>query len=436
MNNTEINLFWFRRDLRLDDNAGLFHVLSSGLPVLPIFIFDDDILLKLDNKEDARVTFIYDEVLRIKQEIESRGGSLLIKRGRPAGIFRELTGRFRISKVFANHDYEPYARNRDDRVGKLLSEQGIRFITFKDQVIFEKDEILKDDGKSYTVFPPYSRRWKSALSGSSFTKHNSAGLTGNFLKMMPMDVPALSSLGFNRSRLTFPPREPDAGILQHYHRDRDFPALQGTSRMGPHLRFGTVSIRKLAEMAHKTNEVFLNELIWREFYMMILWHFPHAAERAFKPQYDRIAWRNDEQQFRAWCEGRTGYPIVDAGMRELNATGYMHNRVRMITASFLARHLLIDWRWGDAWFASKLLDFELSSNNGGWQWAAGTGCDAAPYFRVFNPVLQAEKFDPEKNYIRQWVPEYGTGSYPPPIVEHSRARLLAIETYQKALKPD
>lgn len=436
MNNTEINLFWFRRDLRLDDNAGLFHVLSSGLPVLPIFIFDDDILLKLDNKEDARVTFIYDEVLRIKQEIESRGGSLLIKRGRPAGIFRELTGRFRISKVFANHDYEPYARDRDDRVGKLLSEQGIRFITFKDQVIFEKDEILKDDGKPYTVFTPYSRRWKSALSGSSFTKHNSAGLTGNFLKIMPMDVPVLSSLGFNRSRLTFPPRKPDAGILQHYHRDRDFPALQGTSRMGPHLRFGTISIRNLAEMAIKTNEVFLNELIWREFYMMILWHFPHAAERAFKPQYDRIAWRNDEQQFRAWCEGRTGYPIVDAGMRELNATGYMHNRVRMITASFLARHLLIDWRWGEAWFASKLLDFELSSNNGGWQWAAGTGCDAAPYFRVFNPALQAEKFDPEKKYIRQWVLEYGKSNYPPPSVEHGRARLLAIETYQKALKPD
>ena len=436
MNNTEINLFWFRRDLRLEDNAGLFHALSSGMPVLPLFIFDDDILQKLDNKEDARITFIHVEVMRLKTELEKTGGSLLVKKGRPADVFHEIISNYRVSKVFTNRDYEPYARERDDRVGKLLSEQGIRFITFKDQVIFEKDEILKDDGKPYTVFTPYSRRWKSALSGSSFTKHNSAGLTGNFLKIMPMDVPVLSSLGFNRSRLTFPPRKPDAGILQHYHRDRDFPALQGTSRMGPHLRFGTISIRNLAEMAIKTNEVFLNELIWREFYMMILWHFPHAAERAFKPQYDRIAWRNDEQQFRAWCEGRTGYPIVDAGMRELNATGYMHNRVRMITASFLARHLLIDWRWGEAWFASKLLDFELSSNNGGWQWAAGTGCDAAPYFRVFNPALQAEKFDPEKKYIRQWVLEYGKSNYPPPIVEHGRARLLAIETYQKALKPD
>jgi deoxyribodipyrimidine photo-lyase len=429
-----INLFWFRRDLRLTDNCGLYHALRDGLPVLPVFIFDKNILEKLQDPSDARITFIYDEVARLKSEIEKTGSSLLVIYGDPETVFRELAEQYKPVNIFANHDYEPYALNRDNRIGQLLKEQGIAFNTFKDQVIFEKDEVVKDNGEPYTVFTPYSRKWKSHFDRNGIRHFASEELTGNFLRASPLNFLSLPSIGFNRSAVEIPPREINTAILENYSRNRDFPAIRGTSRLGIHLRFGTVSIRKLVAQAAIFNEVYLNELIWREFYMMILWHFPHVAEQAFKPQYDRIPWQNDENLFKAWFEGKTGYPIVDAGMRELKMTGYMHNRVRMITASFLAKHLLIDWRWGEAYFAGKLLDFELASNNGGWQWAAGTGCDAAPYFRVFNPALQAEKFDPELKYTRKWVPELDSSRYPGPVVDHATARKRAISTYKKTLE--
>jgi deoxyribodipyrimidine photo-lyase len=428
-----INIFWFRRDIRLEDNAGLYHALNAGSPVLPVFIFDKDILMKLEDHADARVTFIYDEIAKLKDQLEKAGSSLLVKFGKPEHIFAELVSTYSPRTVFVNHDYEPYARERDAGIESLLRSHRVDFRTCKDQVIFEKDEILKDSGEPYTVFTPYSKKWKSHLDGNSFSHFPSENLTCNFLKIKPFELPTLSSAGFERTTAEIPPRVIDNHVLKDYHLTRDYPSLKGTSRLGLHLRFGTISIRKLAETAAAVNDVFLNELIWREFYMMILWHFPHVVDRSFKPQYDLIAWRNDEKEFAAWCSGKTGYPLVDAGMRELNQTGYMHNRLRMITASFLTKHLLIDWRWGEAYFAQKLLDYELASNNGGWQWAAGTGCDAAPYFRVFNPEIQTKKFDPELKYILKFVPELNKGNYILPLVDHATARNRAIAAYKKGL---
>ncbi|NTV84594.1 MAG: deoxyribodipyrimidine photo-lyase [Bacteroidales bacterium] len=415
MNNIPaLNIFWFRRDLRIEDNTGLYHALKDGLPVLPLFIFDENILSKLEDQSDARVSFIYNEIVRLKITLEKAGSSLLVKYGKPDEIFRDLADKYSPSKVFTNHDYEPYANERDMKVGQILRERQIIFITCKDQVIFEKNEVVKDSGEPYTVFTPFSKKWKTTFFETGIVNYSSENLMDHFVKISPLPIPGLASIGFAANLAEIPSREPDITIIKDYNLTRDFPATRGTSRLGIHLRFGTISIRQLVKIAASTNEVYLNELIWREFYMMILWHFPHVAERSFKPQYDRIPWRNDEVKFAAWCEGRTGYPIVDAGMRQLNQTGYMHNRVRMITASFLTKHLLTDWRWGEAYFAKKLLDYELASNNGGWQWAAGTGCDAAPYFRVFNPALQTEKFDTQKAYIRKWVPEFVTARYPRP----------------------
>jgi deoxyribodipyrimidine photo-lyase len=430
----KLSIFWFRRDLRLDDNTGLYHALSDGSPVLPLFIFDENILHKLDNKQDTRITFIYDEVLNLKHQLEKTGSCLMIRYGKPEEILEELAAEYGPEKVFTNHDYEPYARERDEKARRLLQARGIRFITFKDQVIYEKDEVLKDNGEPYTVFTPYSRKWKSTFSASGITLYPSENLINNFLKSDPFPEPDIFEIGFIRKEISIPSRETDPEQIANYHLTRDIPSIAGTSRLSVHLRFGTISIRKLVQAVANINDIFLNELIWREFYMMILWHFPHVAERSFKPKYDLISWRNNENEFAAWCNGQTGYPIVDAGMRELNESGYMHNRVRMVTASFLTKHLLTDWRWGEAYFAGKLLDFELASNNGGWQWAAGTGCDAAPYFRVFNPELQAGRFDPEKKYIRKWVPEFGSVQYLHPIVNHSEARNTAILAYNKALK--
>jgi deoxyribodipyrimidine photo-lyase len=428
-----INIFWFRRDLRLEDNTGLYFALKDGLPVLPVFIFDENILNKIDDKEDARVTFIYNEVEDLKKNIEKTGSSLIVRSGKPEEIFEELISRFAIARVFTNHDYEPYARERDDKIMNLLNSAGIEFITYKDQVIFEKNEVVKDSGDPYTVFTPYSKKWRIKLFENGISSFPSEKLSGNFFKTNTFPMPELSSTGFTRKNTMIPSRQVNEEIIKNYHLTRDFPAITGTSRLSVHLRFGTISIRKLVNLAANANNVFLNELIWREFYMMILWQFPYVAGQSFKLKYNLIEWRNNEKEFIAWCEGRTGYPIVDAGMRELNNTGYMHNRVRMITASFLAKHLLTDWRWGEAYFAKKLLDYELASNNGGWQWAAGTGCDAAPYFRVFNPELQAAKFDPEDKYIQKWVPERGTDLYPEPIVDHTSARNTAIYAYKKAL---
>ena len=429
-----LNIYWFRRDLRLEDNAGLYHALSDGLPVLPVFIFEEEILRKLEELADIRITFLHDEISRLKDQLEKAGSSLLVKYGKPELVFAELINNYPLLTVFANHDYEPYARERDTSIERLLSGKGINFRTFKDQVIFEKDEVMKDSGEPYTVYTPYSKRWKNKYRESEISRHPSEDLKNNFLVTGPFAQLSLSSLGFERSGVTIPDRQIDINILTNYHLTRDFPSVKGTSRLGAHLRFGTVSIRQLVKKASGINEIFLNELIWREFYMMILWHFPRVVNQSFKPQYDLINWRNDEKEFAAWCEGKTGYPIVDAGMRELNHTGYMHNRLRMITASFLTKHLLIDWRWGEAYFANKLLDYELASNNGGWQWAAGTGCDAAPYFRVFNPDLQTVKFDPEKKYIRKWVPEFDSEEYSARIVDHSEARNNAISAYKKAIE--
>lgn len=425
-----LTLVWLRRDLRLHDNAALYHALRSNDNVQPVFIFDTSILEKLEDRNDARVHFIHESLSLLHVELEKLGSTLVVLHGNPVEIFKTIEAQ----SVYTNHDYEPYARDRDQRVKDILSKRGILFHTCKDQVIFEKDEVIKDDGTPYTVFTPFSRKWKSKLDKFYTKTYPVEKYISNLRKTKPVALPTLESIGFGRSSITFPPRIIKQEIINNYHRQRDIPSIQGTSRLSVHLRFGTVSIRDLARIAQKKNEVWLNELIWREFYQMILWHFPRVEHHAFKPAYDRIQWRNNDAEFEKWCKGETGYPIVDAGMRELAATGFMHNRVRMVTASFLTKHLLIDWRWGEAWFAAKLLDFDLASNNGGWQWAAGSGCDAAPYFRVFNPTTQAEKFDPENIYIRKWVPEFGTNSYPAPIVEHTMARNRALDTYRKALE--
>jgi deoxyribodipyrimidine photo-lyase len=430
----EVSIFWFRRDLRLDDNAALYHALHSGKPVLPVFIFDEKILSKLENKHDKRVDFIHRTLTELKSELKKLGSDLLVFHGTPFRVYKKLISEYSVKSVFTNHDYEPYAKERDAEIAALLNENGASFKTFKDQCIFEKDEVLKDDGKPYTVYTPYSKKWKAKMNAFYLKSYPTEKYFSNFLKFQADSFPSLEEMGFEKTDVAVPSSDFELGIIKNYHKTRDVPSLSGTSRLSVHLRFGTISIRKLAKLAFETNEKFLNELIWRDFYMMILWHFPHVVEGAFRPAYDKIEWEHNEQHFEAWCKGETGYAIVDAGMRELNETGFMHNRVRMIVASFLTKHLLLDWRWGEAYFAEKLLDFELSSNNGGWQWASGSGCDAAPYFRVFNPYLQTEKFDPQLKYIQKWVPEFQELTYPQPIVDHKFARQRAIDRYQKALK--
>lgn len=429
----QINIFWFRRDLRLNDNHGFYRALKSGNKVLPIFIFDKNILDELPGK-DARVEFLHDNLSKMKNELAENGREMKILYGFPNEIFKSLSKEYDIKKVFTNHDYEPYAKDRDEEINELLHKYDIEFETFKDQVLVEKDDVLKDDGKPYTVYTPYSKKYKSLLTDSHFDSYNSQDYLDNIIENENSKMPSLKDMGFEKTDIEIPDSSIDKKIINGYHNTRNFPAQSGTTRLSVHLRFGTISIRELARIARDSNEKFFNELIWREFYMMILWHFPHIVTKSFKPQYDRIEWRNNEEEFDKWTKGLTGYPIVDAGMRELNNTGYMHNRVRMVVASFLTKHLLIDWRWGERYFAEKLLDFELSSNNGGWQWAAGSGCDAAPYFRIFNPYTQVEKFDEDLKYIRKWIPEYDNPfEYPNPIVEHKAARERALETYKKAL---
>jgi deoxyribodipyrimidine photo-lyase len=428
-------IFWFRRDLRLEDNAGLYHALKSGLKVLPIFIFDKHILDELSDKQDRRVVFIHQAISDLQKELQKLQSTLVVRYGSPADIFQELLAQHDIKAVYTNHDYEPYAQERDQTVGELLQARGISFHTYKDQCIFEKDEVLTDAGKPYSVFTPYSKKWKAKLNDFYLKSYPTEKYFQNFASLPQEPIPTLEQMGFvDMPDIVFPDRQVRLDIVQRYHEKRDFPAQQGTTRLSVHLRFGTVSIRALAQQARQHNETWLNELIWRDFYMMILWQFPQVGKgKAFKEKYDTIEWRQDKTQFEAWCAGQTGYPIVDAGMRELNATGFMHNRVRMVVASFLTKHLLIDWRWGEAYFAQKLLDFDLSANNGGWQWASGSGCDAAPYFRIFNPASQTAKFDSKGEYIRKWVPEINGFGYPKPIVEHSFARNRALATYKKAL---
>jgi deoxyribodipyrimidine photo-lyase len=427
-------IFWFRRDLRLDDNIGLFHALQTGRQVLPVFIFDEEIL-KLLPANDHRLTFIYDVISSMHRALNAEGGrGIKVLKGRPLEVFKTLLKAYPVEAVYCNQDHEPYGMQRDASISNYLKENGIGFYSFTDHLITEKDEIITAEGNPYRVFTPYSRAWKSNLQTNHTNHFSSEDYLGAVLKQKEWDFPSLECIGFQRSELQAPWRKIDDEIISKYDQTRDIPSLEGTSRLGVHLRFGTISIRQIIRKAIKLNETFLNELIWREFYAMILWNYPRVVDEAFKPAYDRILWRNAEGEFESWKTGMTGYPMVDAGMRQLNATGYMHNRLRMVVASFLSKHLLIDWRWGEAYFAEKLFDFELSSNNGGWQWSAGTGCDAAPYFRIFNPASQQKKFDPQQRFIRQWIPEFGTDAYPDPMVDHSMARERCLSTYQKALK--
>lgn len=430
-----VNIMWFRRDLRLTDNAALYHALKAGLPVVPVFIFDRHILDKLEDKADRRVEFIHAALQDMQQQLQAMGSTMHVYYGFADAVWSQILNDYAVANVFTNHDYEPYALERDAAVQQMLAAKNIGFHTYKDQVIFEQDEVLKDDGKPYTVFTPYSKKWKAKLNAFYLKAYPTEKYFAAFLQQEAKPIPSLESMGFQQVDKPFPARLLKAELIKKYKDQRDIPAIEGTSRLGVHLRFGTLSIRKLAAYAEPLSEGFLNELIWRDFYHMILWHFPQVGKgQAFKPQYDLIQWRNNEAEFKAWCEGNTGYPIVDAGMRELNETGFMHNRVRMIVASFLTKHLLIDWRWGEAYFAQKLLDFDLAANNGGWQWAASSGCDAAPYFRVFNPTLQTQKFDPQLKYVRKWVPEFESlTKYVPPIVNHEMARKRVLEVYKQAL---
>jgi deoxyribodipyrimidine photo-lyase len=429
----QISVFWFRRDLRLDDNAGLYHALRSGNAVLPIFIYDTNILDALENKKDKRVHFIHNALADLQSKLEEMGSSLYVLNGTPDACFRKLTEAYNIVTVFANNDYEPYARKRDNEVRIFLAGKGIGMHTYKDQVVFEKDEVVKDNKQPYTVYTPYSRKWKERLNGFYLRAYPTENYFGNFYKQIPQTLPSLADIGFIEAPFGALPAKLNEALAKHYDATRNYPAIDGTTKLSVHLRFGTMSIRQVASKALELNATLLNELIWRDFYQMILWQFPHVENGSFKKEYDNMEWRNNEDEFALWCAGQTGYPIVDAGMRELNETGYMHNRVRMITASFLTKHLLIDWRWGAAYFAEKLLDYDLAANNGGWQWASGSGCDAAPYFRIFNPTLQTQKFDPELKYIRHWVPEYAQLAYAPQIVEHKMARERCLKAYKKSL---
>jgi deoxyribodipyrimidine photo-lyase len=432
----KLSIFWFRRDLRLVNNVGLFNALKENDQVLPIFIFDPEILHSLP-ENDARVTFIYDCLQRLRKQLkEDHQSSLAIYYGNPQDIFSSLINQYDVKGVYCNRDYEPYAHKRDSAVEDLLRRNGIKFKTFKDQVIFEKSEIVKDNGEPYVVYTPYMRKWKQNFSKDQpVMVYDSVSLLDRIFKQTKLPKLSLGDIGFKRSDIVTPPYEISRGFINSYEETRNFPSIEkGTSRLGPHLRFGTVSIRQIVLKAMNAgNETFLNELIWREFFMQILWHYPHTVHKSFKPKYDRIQWRNNEKEFEKWKNGATGYPLVDAGMRELNTTGFMHNRVRMLVASFLCKHLLIDWRWGEAYFASKLLDFELSSNIGNWQWAAGSGVDAAPYFRIFNPITQVDKFDQQKAYINTWVPDLQELSYPPMMVDHKTARERCLKAYKEAL---
>ncbi len=430
--------FWFRRDLRLNDNHGLYRALTSGIKVRCMFIFDKQILDALNKPNDARVEFIHQEIHNLLNQL---GSSFDVFYGNPVEIFRNLlenASESGLKGIYSNRDYEPVAIQRDQQIEEMCISSGLTFQHFKDQVIFEQDEVVKDDGKPYTVFTPYMKKWKSRFdqSGLEFypsEEHLTELYHNKDFAFCSRDIPNLEQMGFAATGIDIPQKTVEQGRIRKYEQNRDIPSILGTSRLSIHFRFGTISIREKFKNGLTLSEKWINELIWREFYMQILWHFPHVVGHAFKSQYDHIQWENNEMHFEAWKEGKTGYPLVDAGMRELNATGFMHNRVRMVVASFLTKHLLIDWRWGEGYFAEKLLDFELSSNNGGWQWAAGSGVDAAPYFRVFNPTAQMEKFDPQLIYIKKWVPEYGTIRYPKPIIEHSFARLRCLERYKSAL---
>lgn len=431
----KVSVFWFRRDLRLDDNVGFLKALKSGLPVLPIFIFDTDILSKV-HKNDARVSFVHETLQKMRNELVTNyNSSLTFYHGNPISIFNELHLQYDIQSVYTNHDYEPYAIKRDASIEKYLSNKNISFYTYKDQVIFEKNDVVKDDGKPYVVYTPFKNKWKGKFNADYLSANDTRAYFKNLIQDTDLPHISLLEMGFEQSKIKVPDYTVTPHLINNYEATRDFPAIEkGTSRLGPHLRFGTVSVRQMMKKAiAEENQIFWNELIWREFFMQIVWHFPHTVNQSFRPKYDRIEWRNNEAEFEKWKNGQTGYALVDAGMRELNSTGFMHNRVRMLVASFLCKHLLIDWRWGEAYFAEKLLDYDLSANVGNWQWAAGSGVDAAPYFRIFNPMTQIEKFDKQKEYIAKWVPELQELTYPNKMVDHKMARERCLKTYKEAV---
>ncbi len=424
--------FWFRRDLRLYDNAGLYHALKSGLTVIPVFIFDPNILDKLGNKKDKRVEFIFSALLEIHNTLKAANSGLFVRYGDPVEVWKKLIFEFNGKAVYINNDYDPAAITRDRRVKDLFESRGLGFYGFKDQVVFEKDQVLKHDGTPYTVFTPFKNKWLKLYTPDRSETYPAENLFSNFYCCRAGELPGLSDFGFEKTGAVFPPRQISPEVIKNYHLTRDIPALAGTTRLGVHLRFGTVSIRELVRTAFELNETWLSELIWREFFMTILYLFPYVETRSFKSRFDRIQWINDEKEFDLWRRGLTGFPLVDAGMRELNQTGFMHNRVRMITASFLVKNLLIDWRFGERYFAENLLDYDLAANNGNWQWVAGTGCDAAPYFRIFNPETQLEKFDKDRVYVKKWAPEYGSSAYPEPVVGLADSRKRAIMVYKQA----
>ena len=429
-----VNIFWFRRDLRLDDNVGFYNALKSEHPVLPIFIFDEEILKKLP-KDDARITFIYETLQKMRSKLEDKNNSsIAVFHGEPATIYKNLLEKYNIDTVFTNRDYEPYAKDRDDKIQQLLNDNNIKFKTFKDQVIFEQNEVTKKDGLPYVVYTPYMKVWKEQFKTHTLDFYYTSSFLKNLIQDKELPNLSLSDIGFTKSNQKIKKHIVTPALIQNYEDTRNFPAQDSTSKLGPHLRFGTVSIRKMIEKAiTEKNEIFWQELIWREFFMQILWHFPHTSKNSFKAKYDRIDWRNNEAEFLKWCNGQTGYPLVDAGMRQLNETGFMHNRIRMLVGSFLCKHLLIDWRWGEAYFAEKLHDYEMASNIGNWQWIAGSGVDAAPYFRIFNPTTQIKKFDNDLAYIKKWVPDFQEFTYPKEMVDHKEARERCLATYKEAL---
>ncbi len=429
-----LNIFWFRRDLRLDDNVGFYNALKADKPVLPIFIFDKEILNELP-EDDARVTFIFNTLQSMRNTLQDeRDSSIAIYYSTPKEVFKQLVEDYEIDTVYTNHDYEPYAKTRDKEIENFLAEKDINFKTFKDQVIFEKDEVVKQDGDPYVVYTPYMRTWKENFKNYDLNIYYTNEYLDNLVKNTRLPNVTLSDMGFKTSSQKIADYTVTPTLIQEYEDKRNFPAKDATSKLGPHLRFGTVSVRKMVKKAiAEKNEIFWQELIWREFFMQILWHYPKTQTNAFKSKYDNIKWRNNKEEFEAWKTGNTGYPLVDAGMRELNETGFMHNRVRMLVGSFLCKHLLIDWRWGEAYFAEKLHDYEMASNVGNWQWVAGSGVDAAPYFRIFNPTTQIDKFDKEHKYIKKWVPEYQKSTYPKPIVDHKEARERCLKVYKEAV---
>lgn len=426
---SKIHVFWFRRDLRIEDNVGLYHALRSGSKVMAVFIFDTDILNNLNNRSDKRVDYIHQALEGIHEELKACNSALFTYHGKPLDVFEKLISEYDIDTVFCNRDYEPQAIQRDKIVAGFLRKNNVKFTDCKDQVIFERNDVLKNDGSPYTIFTPYSKKWKESLSTEKI-KFFKAEMN-NFLPVQsPEHILSLKHIGFEKTGMQYLCPVLNKKIIDSYHRYRDFPAMDHTTHLGIALRFGTISVRKCVQYALRHSETWLNELIWREFFMQILFHFPYVVHHCFKKQYENVKWRNDEKEFELWCTGNTGYPMVDAGIRQLNETGFMHNRVRMIVASFLTKHLLIDWRWGEAYFAEKLLDYDLSANNGNWQWAAGCGCDAAPYFRIFNPEEQTKKFDKDLEYIKKWLPD---NYRVPPVVDHKVARERALETYKNAL---